>query len=106
MPVYLPSALTPPMTALLVAASSSPGFTRTTTVAALAWSAIACRLAGSVPLVPAFPIAACTLVMSTGVSSGNAVASASSAVATRPMIAVAMVRMGRVPSLISWTRTP
>lgn len=54
----------------------------------------------------AMPLAASTSVSSTALFSGKALASASSAVHTIPTTAVATVRMGRVPSLISTTRTP
>ncbi|MOA49755.1 hypothetical protein D3C78_1726760 [compost metagenome] len=91
-----------------MAASSmpSPSATRTTMVMALVWSLMASRVAARVPRVPALPMAAWTLVTSTGVSSGKATALASEPVQTMPMTAMEMVRIGRVPSLSSTTRTP
>lgn len=56
--------------------------------------------------VPAFAMALCTLVISTGLLSGKVAASASLAVQTMPIIAVDTVEMTRVPSLISTTWTP
>ncbi|MNN36952.1 hypothetical protein D3C81_1508710 [compost metagenome] len=106
MPVYLPVSVVVPIRLLVVSSGVAPVATRTTTVTGLVCSAIACRLAARVPVVPALPMAACTLVSRTGVSSGKAVASASSAVQTMPTTAVETVRIGRVPSLISRTRTP
>ncbi|MOA03030.1 hypothetical protein D3C78_1225120 [compost metagenome] len=106
MPVYLPFSSVPPMMLLVVSASVSPAATRTTTVTGWVWSAMAWRLAAKVPVLPALAIALCTLVSRTGVLSGNAAGSASSAVQTMPTIAVETVRIGRVPSLISTTRTP
>ncbi|MNJ74373.1 hypothetical protein D3C77_712970 [compost metagenome] len=90
----------------VVSAGVSPSATRTTMVKVLTVSAISCRLRARVPVVPALATAACTSVSSTGVLSGKAVSSASSATQTMPITAVAMVVMVRVPSLISTTRTP
>jgi len=109
MPVYLPFSSVPPMILEMVCASASspvPSATRTTTVTGFDWSAIACREADSVPFLPAFAMALCTLVISTGSLRGNVSASASLAVQTMPMIAVETVEMTRVPSLISSTCTP
>ena len=106
MPVYMPVASVPPMMFEVVSASVSPAATRTTTTTGFAWLAIAISEARSVPVLPALPAAVSTLVISTGVSSGNASASASSLVQTIPMIAVETVEITRVPSLISTTRTP
>ncbi|MNN61741.1 hypothetical protein D3C81_1769930 [compost metagenome] len=105
-PRYLPSGETPPTTLLVVSASVSPSATRTTIVRGLVCAAIAAKLRYKVPVLPALPMAASTLVTSTGVSSGKAAGSASSAVAIRPSTAVDTVRIGREPSLISMTRTP
>ena len=106
MPVYWPCAFVPPITLVLVSASVSPSATRTTIVSGRAWLAIAFSVRARVPVVPALPAAVNTLVMRTGVLSGNIVASASSAVATKPTTAVAMVRIGRVPLFFSMTRVP
>ena len=78
----------------------------TTTVTGEAWSAMASRLRARVPSSPAEPEAVSTSVSSTGLLRGNLTASASDAVQTMPTTAVETVRMGRVPSLISRTRTP
>src|SRR5690348_28047 len=106
MPVKRPLTSVPPITLVVVAAASTPSATRTTTHTACACAAMAVRVFFRVPVVPAPASADCGLVTSTGVSSGNAAASASSAVATKPMTAVETVVMGRVPELISITRTP
>ncbi|MNC08296.1 hypothetical protein D3C75_558770 [compost metagenome] len=112
MPVYLPLASLPPMMLEIVSAwatsssSSTPSATRTTTVTGLHWSAMACKEAARVPLFPALPMAACTLVIKTGSLRGKVAASASLAVHTMPIIAVETVEITRVPSLISTTCTP
>ena len=67
---------------------------------------MACNERARVPFTPALLIADLILVMRTALLSGNTVASASSAVATSPITDVETVRIGRVPSLISTTRTP
>ncbi|MNF84693.1 hypothetical protein D3C84_670650 [compost metagenome] len=104
-PVYWP-AVTPPTMLEVVSASLTPSATRTTPVTGLAWPAMASRLLARVPCTPALPEAVSTSVSRTGLLSGKTVASASCAVQTMPTTAVAIVRMGRVPSLISRTRTP
>ncbi|ROI73773.1 hypothetical protein BFD29_26505 [Escherichia coli] len=86
--------------------SPVPSSTRTTTVTGFDWSAMACNDAASVPFLPAFAIALCTLVISTGLLRGKISASASLAVQTMPTMAVDTVEMTRVPSLISSTCTP
>ncbi|MDR9032089.1 hypothetical protein FEP52_01479 [Burkholderia multivorans] len=106
MPVYWPSAVVVPITLLVVVSASLPVGTRTATISGDVCAAIASSERASVPFVPALLIAVCTSVMRTGRFSGKVAASASSAVLTRPMTAVLTVRMGRVPSLISMTRTP
>ena len=111
MPVYWPSTLVPMVLASWSAAMAcgsapAPSATRTTTITGRVWSAMASRLLRSVPLVPALLMAWSMRVNSTGVSSGKAASSASDAVATRPMTAVEMMRIGRRPSLTSTTRTP
>ncbi|MNN80907.1 hypothetical protein D3C81_1976730 [compost metagenome] len=91
---------------LAAASSPSPSATRTTTVTGLAWSAMASRLRAKVPSSPALPDAVSTSVSKTGLLSGKVAASASLPVQTMPTTEVAMVRIGREPSLISRTRTP
>ncbi|KJP10168.1 hypothetical protein SR74_23650, partial [Enterobacter asburiae] len=78
----------------------------TTTVTGLAWSAIASSERANVPDSPALPLAVSTSVSRTGLLRGNMDASASSPVQTMPTMAVLTVVIGRVPSLISTTRTP
>ena len=58
---------------------------------------LAAAAEAKLPLVPALPTAAWTLVSRTGVSSGKVVASASLPVQTMPMTAVETVEMERVP---------
>lgn len=76
------------------------------TMTGLPWSALAYREAERVPSLPAFAMALCTLVITTGSLRGKAFLSASLAVQTMPMIAVETVEMVRVPSFISMTSTP
>ncbi|CAJ3939518.1 Uncharacterised protein [Burkholderia pseudomallei] len=106
MPVYLPSGVTVPMTFEVVSSASLPSATRTTTVSGFVCLPIASSVRRSVPFLPALPSAATTFVSSTGVLSGNVLASASAAVQTTPSTAVDTERIGRPPSLISMTRTP
>ncbi|MNY49981.1 hypothetical protein D3C86_1854530 [compost metagenome] len=104
--MYFPLGSVPPMTLEVVSSGVVPSATRTMTVAGLVCAPMASSVRASVPLVPAFPAAAPMLVARTGVLSGKVAGSASSAVATKPTTAVATVRMGRVPSSTSNTRTP
>ena len=75
-------------------------------VCGLVWSEIAFRVVNRVPVLPALPSMLATRVISTGVSSGNAVSSASSAVQTTPITAESMSVIIVLRSVVSVTVTP
>ncbi|MNT61022.1 hypothetical protein D3C72_1986370 [compost metagenome] len=93
-----------------VSGAVAPSSTRTTMTTAPAWSKMVSMAAGRVPSpVPnrsRFAASRRLPAISTGVFSGNAVASALGAVPTRPMTEVRTVEMGRGPASMSRTSTP